>query len=151
MMSFRGKASMATMMSLGGKLTALACHPTKRVNKLEESGNTNWGEGSVQLTSSLRELVLLISKLSFQYKRRSSKLVSTRRLTVLSLPLQLDFLALNYLSTNIDKTHKHHNYWQLILKHKLFTKVIKMPSWRLVWRHKCNFTNQYVQCAKPPS
>jgi hypothetical protein len=36
MMSFRGQASLAKMMSLGGKLTALACHSTKRVNKAEE-------------------------------------------------------------------------------------------------------------------
>jgi hypothetical protein len=35
-MSYRGQASSAQMMSLGGKLTALACHPTKRVNKAEE-------------------------------------------------------------------------------------------------------------------
>ncbi len=32
-MSFRGQASSAKMMTLGGKLTALACHPTKKVNK----------------------------------------------------------------------------------------------------------------------
>jgi hypothetical protein len=31
-----GQASSAKMMSLGDKLTALACHPTKRVNKAEE-------------------------------------------------------------------------------------------------------------------
>jgi hypothetical protein len=36
MMSFRGQASWAKMTSLGGKLTALACHPTKKVNKAEE-------------------------------------------------------------------------------------------------------------------
>jgi hypothetical protein len=36
MTSFRGQASLAKMTSLGGKLTALACHPTKRVNKAEE-------------------------------------------------------------------------------------------------------------------
>jgi hypothetical protein len=65
MMSFRGQASWAKMMSPGGKLTALACHPTKRVNKVEE------------LTS---------------------------------------------LSTNIDKTHKHNNYLQLISKKKIFHK-----------------------------
>jgi hypothetical protein len=35
-MSFRGQASSAQMMSLGGKLTALACHPTKRVNKAKK-------------------------------------------------------------------------------------------------------------------
>jgi len=35
-MSFRGQASSAKMMSLRGKQTALACHPTKRVNKAEE-------------------------------------------------------------------------------------------------------------------
>ncbi len=28
------------------------------------------------------------------------------------------------------KTHKQHNYLQLILKQKVFTKVIKMPSWK---------------------
>jgi hypothetical protein len=36
MTSFKGQVSSAKMMSLGGKLTALACHPTKRVNKSEE-------------------------------------------------------------------------------------------------------------------
>jgi hypothetical protein len=36
MTSFRGQASSAKMMSLGGKLIALACHPTKSVNKAEE-------------------------------------------------------------------------------------------------------------------
>jgi hypothetical protein len=35
-MSFRGQASLAKMMSPGGKLTALAYHPTKKVNKAEE-------------------------------------------------------------------------------------------------------------------
>jgi len=34
--SFRGQAGSAKMMSPGGKLAALACHPTKRVNKAEE-------------------------------------------------------------------------------------------------------------------
>jgi hypothetical protein len=36
MMSFRGQASWAKMTSLVGKLIALACHPTKKVNKAEE-------------------------------------------------------------------------------------------------------------------
>jgi hypothetical protein len=36
MTSFRGQASSAQMMSLGGNLTALACHPTIKVNKAEE-------------------------------------------------------------------------------------------------------------------
>jgi hypothetical protein len=35
MMSFRGQASYAKMMTPGGKLTALACHLTKKVNKAE--------------------------------------------------------------------------------------------------------------------
>jgi hypothetical protein len=35
MMSSRGQASWAKMTSPGGKLTALACHPTKNVNKAE--------------------------------------------------------------------------------------------------------------------
>jgi len=35
-MSFRGQASWAKMTSPGGKLTALAYHPTKKVNKAEE-------------------------------------------------------------------------------------------------------------------
>jgi hypothetical protein len=35
MISFRGQAGWAKMTSLGGKLTALACHPTKKVNKAE--------------------------------------------------------------------------------------------------------------------
>jgi hypothetical protein len=35
MTSFRGKASWAKMTSPGGKVTALACHPTKKVNKAE--------------------------------------------------------------------------------------------------------------------
>jgi len=36
MMSFRGQATWAKIVSLGGKLTALACHPTRKVNKAEE-------------------------------------------------------------------------------------------------------------------
>jgi hypothetical protein len=36
MISFRGQAGSAKMVSLEGKLTALVCHPTKRVNKAEE-------------------------------------------------------------------------------------------------------------------
>jgi hypothetical protein len=35
MMSLRGKASWAKMTSPGGKLTAPACHPTKKVNEAE--------------------------------------------------------------------------------------------------------------------
>ncbi len=35
MTSFRGQASWAKMTSPGGKLTAPACHPTKKVNKAE--------------------------------------------------------------------------------------------------------------------
>jgi hypothetical protein len=34
-MSFRGQASWAKMTSHGGKLIALACHPTKNVNNAE--------------------------------------------------------------------------------------------------------------------
>jgi len=36
MMSFRGKASWAKVMSHGVKLTELACHLAKRVNNAEE-------------------------------------------------------------------------------------------------------------------
>jgi hypothetical protein len=36
MMLLRGQASWANMMSPGGKLKALECHPTKKVNKAEE-------------------------------------------------------------------------------------------------------------------
>jgi hypothetical protein len=36
MMSLRGQASWAKMMSLRGKLTAPVCHPTKFVNKAKE-------------------------------------------------------------------------------------------------------------------
>jgi hypothetical protein len=35
-MSFRGQARRAKIISPGGKLTALACHLTKSVNKAEE-------------------------------------------------------------------------------------------------------------------
>ncbi len=35
-MSFRGQVSWAKMTSPGDKLTALACRPTKKVNKAEE-------------------------------------------------------------------------------------------------------------------
>jgi hypothetical protein len=35
MTSFRGQDSWAKMTSTGGKLTALACHPTKFVNKAD--------------------------------------------------------------------------------------------------------------------
>jgi hypothetical protein len=34
--SFRGQASWSKMMSPGGKLTALAYHPNRKVNKAEE-------------------------------------------------------------------------------------------------------------------
>jgi hypothetical protein len=46
MMSFRGQASSAKMTSLGDKLTPLACHSTKRVNKAEELDyySTNIGQ-----------------------------------------------------------------------------------------------------------
>jgi hypothetical protein len=36
MTSFRGQTSRAKMMSLGGKVTALMCHPTTKVNIAEE-------------------------------------------------------------------------------------------------------------------
>ncbi len=36
MASFGGQATWANMTSPGGKLTALACHPTKKVNNAEE-------------------------------------------------------------------------------------------------------------------
>jgi hypothetical protein len=36
MTSFRGQAKWAKMTSTRGKLTALVCHPTKKVNKAEE-------------------------------------------------------------------------------------------------------------------
>jgi hypothetical protein len=36
MMSFRGQASWAKMISPRGKLMAMASHPTKKVNKAEE-------------------------------------------------------------------------------------------------------------------
>ncbi len=46
MMPFRGQASRAKMASPRGKLTALACHTTKRINKAEEltylSTNIGW-------------------------------------------------------------------------------------------------------------
>jgi hypothetical protein len=35
MLSFRGQAGWAKMTSFGVKLTALACHPAKTVNKAE--------------------------------------------------------------------------------------------------------------------
>jgi hypothetical protein len=35
MTSLRGQASWAKMTPLGGKLTGMACHPTKYVNKAE--------------------------------------------------------------------------------------------------------------------
>ncbi len=35
MMSFRGRAGWAKVASLGGKLTALVCHLTNKVNKTE--------------------------------------------------------------------------------------------------------------------
>jgi hypothetical protein len=36
MTPLKGQASWANMMSPGGKLKALKCHPTKKVNKAEE-------------------------------------------------------------------------------------------------------------------
>jgi hypothetical protein len=36
MMLLRGQASWSKITSSAGKLTALACHPTKKVNKVEE-------------------------------------------------------------------------------------------------------------------
>jgi hypothetical protein len=50
MMSFRGQAIWAKIMSPWGKLTALACHLTQRVNKAEELTylSTNIGHISKQ-------------------------------------------------------------------------------------------------------
>jgi hypothetical protein len=48
MMSFRGQASWAKMMSLRAKLTTLACHPTKRVNKAEELTYLSTNIGTTQ-------------------------------------------------------------------------------------------------------
>jgi hypothetical protein len=50
MMSFRGQANWTKMMAFGGKLTALACHLTKRLNKAEELSNL-----STNITSSFTD------------------------------------------------------------------------------------------------
>jgi len=47
MMSFRGQASSAKKMPLGGKLTVLECHPTKIVNKAEELTYLSTSTGTV--------------------------------------------------------------------------------------------------------
>jgi hypothetical protein len=52
MMSFRGLASKAKMASPGGKLTALACHPAKKVNTAEVLTyiSTNFGSKLLYLS-----------------------------------------------------------------------------------------------------
>ncbi len=64
MTSFKRQASRAKMTSAGGKLTALACHTTKRVNKAEDptyhSTNFNLYEPNFQYSyPSIRVLGLL--------------------------------------------------------------------------------------------
>jgi hypothetical protein len=50
MMSFRGQASWAKMMSPEGKQTALACHLTKKVNTAEELNYLSTNIGSYLFT-----------------------------------------------------------------------------------------------------
>ncbi len=52
MTSFRGQASWAKMTSPGGKLTTLACHPTKGVNKAEEPAYLSTNVGQCKLIDS---------------------------------------------------------------------------------------------------
>jgi hypothetical protein len=60
MTSFRGQASWVKMMSPGGKLTALVCHPTKKVNKTKELTHlsTNIGQYVMRLFQPLNSLVV---------------------------------------------------------------------------------------------
>ncbi len=93
------------MTSLRGKLTALVCHLTKRVNKAEEltylSTNIDPQPGSTNEKGRISTVDLLIkapcfvrkSNIFLYFKMRECKLVITRRSTVLSLPLQQGFPA----------------------------------------------------------
>ncbi len=67
---------------------ATDCYQSGQQGKLTE------GEGSVQLISSLRSLFCNKMKQYFNIKNNWSKLVSKRRLMVLSLPPHQGFLAL---------------------------------------------------------
>jgi hypothetical protein len=49
MASFRGQAGSAKITSLAGKLTALTCQPTKRVNKAEELTYLSTKIGSIHV------------------------------------------------------------------------------------------------------
>jgi hypothetical protein len=66
MTSFRGQASWAKMTSPWSKLTALACHPTKQVNKAEEQPNSL--QTLMQQLSSSLQLTM--------YKVKTSYLIS---------------------------------------------------------------------------
>jgi hypothetical protein len=51
---FRGQASWAKMMSVGGKLTTVACHLTKKVNKAEEITYLSSTNNVLRLVSTLK-------------------------------------------------------------------------------------------------
>jgi hypothetical protein len=82
MTSFRGLSSWAKMTSPGGKITALACHPTRRVNKAGEQTCLSHGDKTrVQMPARMFPLLKLLcwlfmgSTLVFVTKQRNSFLI----------------------------------------------------------------------------
>jgi len=66
MMSFKGQASWTKMMSPGGNLSALACHPTKKVNKAEQ---LTYLSTKIVFSSKLSELSVLYFKCALFMRR----------------------------------------------------------------------------------
>jgi hypothetical protein len=79
MMSFRWQASWAKMTSPGGKLTALACHPTKKVNKAAELTHRHLRK----IDRLIACLVCLISTVSGHSKKSQNFGTSSRDITTL--------------------------------------------------------------------
>jgi hypothetical protein len=100
-------ASWAKMMSPWDKLTALTCHPTKRVNKAEELAMDK-----LQLTGRHLGLVFKFrwpfvwtAFLVLSVKLSISRLKTQPKQLLCSLPLVIALPELTYLSTNISGTH----------------------------------------------
>jgi hypothetical protein len=75
---FGGQASWAKIMSPGGKLTVLACHPTKKVNKAEYLTylSTTIGATYVVTKLSIQDNSGLIMSCTSKCYLTSSKIVS---------------------------------------------------------------------------
>jgi hypothetical protein len=76
MTSFRGQASSDNMTTLGGNLTALACHPTKRVDKAEEPTYLSINSGYNQIVAVKSFIVQVHAHPTLTYRRLKSHLQS---------------------------------------------------------------------------